>query len=132
MFISDRQSTRKHFLIQEAKNYIPAKRADKPAIILSILALASENISSVMTGSDTQHQFAEIFHPFKYPDLIVYNYLNKDPAVTRRVECAFSKSEFSTDEWSAISKAASNRRACINGVIRPSSSVIELSHKVLH
>jgi hypothetical protein len=130
-FYHSRQARRKYFSPQVAKRYIPAKRADHPGIIFSILTLASENISTVMSGTQTQHKFAEIFHPSKYPDFIVYNYVNKDSAGTRQIECAFSKSEFSADEWFTISKAVSNRRACINGAVL-SSSATDQSHKVLH
>jgi hypothetical protein len=126
----DNQFNRKSFSTA-AKTYTPAERADKPDIVLSILALASENISYVMTGSETRHEFAEIFHPYLYPEYIVYNYINKDSVGIRQVEGAFSKSDFTDDEWNTISKAATNRRACINGAVI-SASVIELSRGALH
>jgi hypothetical protein len=131
MTITNRQERRKHFLSTVVKHYPPTKRADKPDIIFSILALASDNISSVMSDTHAQHEFAEIFHPYLYPEYIVYNYIKKNSAGTRQIECAFPKSEFSADEWSTISKAASNRRACINGAVI-SSAVIDLSHGALH
>jgi hypothetical protein len=118
MFILNNQSNRKQFFSTVAKNYSPAKRADKPDIIFSILALASKNISSVMTVNHARHDFAEIFHPFKYPEHIVYNYINKDSVGIRQMEYAFSKSDFTDDEWNAISKAARNRRTCFNGVVQ--------------
>jgi hypothetical protein len=130
MSISNRHSHSKSFS-QVAKHYIPAKRADKPHIIFSILALASEKFFSVMSGTQTQHEFGEIFHPYLYPDYIVYQYINKDSAGTRQIECAFIKSDFSADEWSAISEAVSDRRAYINGAVKL-SSVIGLSHGALH
>jgi hypothetical protein len=127
-FYHSRQARRKHFSSQVAKRYIPAKRADNSDIIFSILALASENISTAMSGTQTQHEFAEIFHPYLYPEYIVYTHINKDIAGTQQTECAFPKSE---DEWSTISKAASNRRACTSGAVI-FSPVIELSLGALH
>jgi hypothetical protein len=84
-----------------------------------------------MSGTQTQHEFAEIFHPYLYPEYIVYTHINKDIAGTQQTECAFPKSELSPDEWSTISIAASNRRACTNGAVI-SSPVIELSLGALH
>jgi hypothetical protein len=130
-FYHNRQARRKYYLSLVAKRYIPAKRADKPRSIFSILASASENISSVMSSIHAQHKFAEIFHPSKYRDFIVYNYVNKDTTGIRQIECAFPKSGFYANEWSTISKAASNRRACTNGAVI-SSPVIELSLGALH
>jgi hypothetical protein len=126
-YYHNRHFRRKYFLSQVPKRYIPAKRADRPHIIFSILALASENISSAISGTQAQHEFAEIFHPYLYPEYILYNYINNDSAGIRQIECAFAKSEFSAYEWSTIGKAVSNRRACISGAVI-SSSVIELSH----
>jgi hypothetical protein len=116
---------------QVAKKYSPAKRADKPHIISSILSLASENMSSCASGTEACHEFAEIFHPYLYPDYVVYQYINKDRRGTRQIECAFDKSEFTVGEWDMISKAVRNRRAFFNGVVK-TSSVIELSHGSLH
>jgi hypothetical protein len=130
-FYHNRQARRKYYLSLVAKRYIPAKRADKPDIIFSIFALASENISFVISGTHAQREFAEIFHPYLYPEYIVYNYINKDSARIRQIECVFLKSKFYANEWSTISKAASNRPACINGAVI-SSSVIELSLGALH
>jgi len=124
MTITNRQERRKHFLSTVVKHYPPTKRADKPDIIFSILALASDNISSVMSDTHAQHEFAEIFHPYLYPEYIFYHYINKDSAGTRQIECAFPKSEFSPDEWASISGAASNRRARIKSAV--------LSRGVLH
>jgi hypothetical protein len=69
-FYHNRQAQRKYFLSQVANRYIPTKRVDKPHIIFSILALASENISSAISGTQAQHEFAEIFHPYLYPEYI--------------------------------------------------------------
>jgi hypothetical protein len=123
-FYHNRQERRKQFFSTVAKNYLPAKRADNPDIIFSILALASNNISSAMSGTHAQHEFVEIFHPYLYPENIVYHYINKDSAGTRQIECAFPKSEFSADEWASISGTASNRRARIKSAV--------LSRGVLH
>jgi hypothetical protein len=125
---SDAQS----FSTQVAKKYVSVRRADNPHVISSIFSIASENICYCMSGTQTQHEFAEIFHPYLYPDYIVYQYINKTGAVTRRVEFAFAKSEFTDEEWSTISAAVNNRRAFINGVFRSKPSVIELSYGSLH
>jgi len=85
-----------------------------------------------MSGTQDRNEFAEIFRPYLYPDYIVYQYINKNRAVTRQVEFAFAKSEFTAEEWSTITTAVNNRRAFINGVFRPQPSVIELSYGALH
>jgi hypothetical protein len=120
------QSDRKSFSTV-AKNYVPVKRADKPHIITSLLTLASGNMSSVMTGTNAQHECAEIFHPYLYPDYGVYQYINKDSVGIRLVEYAFAKSDFTIAEWATINNTIRNRRAYINGLI-DTPSVIQLLH----
>lgn len=131
MFISNPNFSRKQNLLQNAKTYVPTKRANKPDITSSILALASANISSAMTGATTRHQFAEIFHPVKYPNLIVYQYINKTRTGPRQVKYAFSKEDFSVGEWSVITKAVTNRHAYINGAVT-SSPIIGSDGAALH
>jgi hypothetical protein len=124
------QSDRKSFSTV-AKHYVPVKRADKPHTIASLLTLASGNMSSVMTGTNAQHEFAEIFHPYLYPDYVVYQYINKESVGIRQVECAFAKSDFTINEWNTISRTITNRRSYVNGVV-DTPSVIQLLHGSLH
>jgi hypothetical protein len=84
-----------------------------------------------MTGTNAQHEFAEIFHPYLYPDYVVYQYINKDSVGIRLVEYAFAKSDFTVAEWATINNTIRNRRAYINGLIDP-LSVIQLLHGSLH
>ena len=111
------QARRKRFVSTVAKHYISAKRADKPDIVFSVLALASETISAAMSGNHARHQFVGISHPYLYHEYIVYNYINKDRGGTPQIECSFSKSDLTDDEWNINSKAAHNRRTCVNGVV---------------
>jgi hypothetical protein len=96
-----------------AKDYTPVDRAEKPHIVYSIFALAKAGKSSIMTGNSLDHEFAEIFHPTKYPDYIVYNYIRKFFNEMQQVEYAFRKSDFSDEEWASISKAATNREKVV-------------------